>query len=268
MKNRLTLILAFALLTLFTSLHIGCEKVDLKSLQGLSNSDIVAGLREALDTAALSSSKTGSAVNGFLKNELIRLALPKELRPVLTVMKNVKRVPFLGEGLYSSISTKVDDFTTSLNRAAEAASGKAFPVFKTAITDMSISDGLGILQGGDTAATHYLREKTTAGLMKAFQPECTKMIEQVEVTKYYKDLAEVYNRAMPLVKPFLTSRATVADLPDKLEVDLPTYVTDRTIHGMFILMRGEEKKIRDNPLGYASDIIKKVFGSDEAKQKK
>lgn len=265
MKERITLVLIFGLLTLFTALHVGCGKEGILQNLGLSNGEITDGLRTALDTAARNASGLGSKVDGFLKNELIRLALPKELQPVLKVRDMAKGIPILGSGISAPLSSAIDKFTISLNRAAEASAGKAFPVFKNAITGMSITDGLVILQGGDTAATHYLRTKTTQGLMEAFQPVCKEMIEQVEVTKYYKELAGAYNTAMPLLKKYL--RVDWNDFPDQLNADLPAYVTDRSIHGMFVLMRGEEKKIRENPLGYASDIIQKVFNSKEAKAK-
>lgn len=265
MKKRITLVLTFGLLTLFTALHVGCGKEGLLQNLGLSNGEITDGLRTALDTAARNASGLGSKVDGFLKNELIRLALPKELEPVLKLRDMANGLGLLGNVASVPLSSAIDKFTTSLNRAAEASAGKAFPVFKEAITGMTITDGLGILQGGDTAATHYLRNKTTQGLMEAFKPVCKQMIDQVEVTKYYGDLASAYNTAMPVLKRLL--RVDWSDFPEQLNVDLPTYVTDRSIHGMFVLMRGEEQKIRENPLGYASDIIQKVFNSKEAKTK-
>lgn len=54
---------------------------------------------------------------------------------------------------------KVTEFETSLNRAAEEAAKKAAPVFVDAITNMSVGDGFAILNGNDTAATHYLEKK-------------------------------------------------------------------------------------------------------------
>ena len=246
-----------------------CEKNSvnnfLNSLK-LSNEDIVAGLKKALDIAAEDASKLGSKLNGFLGNKLIALALPDDLKPVQQLIDVSKRISPLGDKLSSGLQSVTDNFVVTLNRAAEAAAGKAAPVFKEAITKMTITDALGVLQGGDTAATHYLRKTTTEGLTTAFKPECEKVIEQVDVTS--KELADKYNSAMGNAAVAAAVAVAGLDLPKKLETDLPDYVTRRAIHGMYVLMRGEETKIRENPQAYAYDIIKKVFGSEEAKVKK
>ena len=264
MKKNILILAAFFLLLPLSFVQTSCDKRvnDFLNSLKLSNEDIVAGLRKALDIAADDASVLGSKVNGFLKNELIALAMPDDLKPVLQLIDLSKRVPVVGSVLSSGLQSVTDDFVVSLNRAAESAAGKAAPVFKKAITGMTITDAL----GGDTAATHYLREKTTEGLTVAFKPECENVINTVGVTSQYKKLADEYNDVMGNTAVALL--ASAAGLPKQLETDLPDYVTRKAIHGMYVLMRGEEKKIRDNPKAYAYDIIQKVFGSAEAKVKK
>ncbi len=268
MKKNILILAAFFLLLPLSFVQTSCDKGvnDFLNSLKLSNEDIVAGLRKALDIAADDASVLGSKVDGFLKNKLIALAMPDDLKPVLQLIDLSKRVPVVGSVLSRGLQSVTDDFVVSLNRAAESAAGKAAPVFKTAITSMTITDALGILQGGDTAATHYLREKTTEGLAVAFKPECENVINTVGVTSQYKKLSDEYNDVMGNTAVALL--ASAAGLPKQLETDLPDYVTRKAIHGMYVLMRGEEKKIRDNPKNYASDIIQKVFGSAEAKVKK
>ena len=94
------------------------------------------------------------------------------------------------------------------------------------------------------------------------------MIDKVGVTSEYKALADKYNDVMG--NALVASAVALAglDLPKELNTDLPGYVTGKALNGMYVLMRGEETKIRENPQAYAYDIIKKVFGSEEAKVKK
>ena len=271
MKKSIVILVAFFMLVPLSLVQTSCEKDNvnnfLNSLK-LSNEDIVAGLRKALDIAADDASVLGSKLNGFLGNKLIALAMPDELKPVLQLIDVSESVPVVGDVLSSGLKSVTDKFVVTLNRAAEAAAGKAAPVFKEAITSMTITDALGILQGGDTAATHYLREKTTDGLTVAFQPVCKEMIDKVGVTSEYKALADKYNDVMG--NALVASAVALAglDLPKELNTDLPGYVTGKALNGMYVLMRGEETKIRENPQAYAYDIIKKVFGSEEAKVKK
>lgn len=271
MKKYSVILSVLALLLPLSFVQTSCDKESVNEFLNkfkLSNEDIVSGLKKALDIAADAASKDGSKTDGFYKNQLIKLALPEELKPVTQLIDASKKIPFGGTVLSSGLQTVTDKFVVTLNRAAEKSAGKAAPVFKEAITGMTITDALGILQGGDTAAMHYLREKTTQGLTTAFKPECESVINEVGVTTQYKEMADKYNELMRNSLIATAIKAAGLDLPEKLEADLPDYVTRKAIHGMYILMGDEEKRIRENPKGYASDIIQKVFGSAEAKLKK
>ena len=140
---------------------------------------------------------------------------------------------------------KVTEFETSLNRAAEEAAKKAAPVFVDAITNMSVGDGFAILNGNDTAATHYLREKTYAPLKAKFMPTIKEAVTKAKVTSYWKPLATAYNK-LPGVK--------------KQNPDLDDYVCTKAINGLMTLISDEEAKIRKDPMAKVTDILKKVFG--------
>ena len=125
-------------------------------------------------------------------------------------------------------------------------------VFVDAVKSMTVSDGLSILQGGDNAATDYLKEKTSASLKEAFMPKIKASISKVQLTNKWEPVANAYNKAM-----LLTGGKAV-------DPDLNNYVCDRAISGLFMLIADEEKKIRKDPVARVNDILKKVFGSPEA----
>lgn len=206
----------------------------------LSSEEIAQGLKEALKVGTDKSASNASKIDGFLKNPAIFIPFPPEAQ------KMKKKLIDLGQ------ETKVNEFETSLNRAAEEAAKSAGPIFVNAITGMSISDGLAILKGNDTAATNYLRQKTYNELVKTFQPTVKKAIEKVEVTKYWTPLVNTYNK-IPMV--------------EKQNPDLEIYVTQLAVQGLFKLIKNEEASIRKDPAARVNDILKKVFGSKEAQGK-
>ena len=145
------------------------------------------------------------------------------------------------------LGKQVDDAILSMNRAAEDACKSAAPIFSNAIKQMSFQDAVGILKGSDTAATSYLKSKTTNPLTEAFRPVIESSLEKVDATKHWNTLITSYNK-LPLVR-------------DKINPDLAAYVTERSLSGIFYQVAVEEKEIRKNPLARTSDILKKVFGA-------
>lgn len=252
---------------------VACEKVNdvLKSL-GLSDTEIVAGLKEALNTAADTAQGSASKVNGFLKNEAIAIMLPDELKPVKQLVDKADDIPVVGAIVKNTLGNGVEDLRVAMNHAAEHASQGVLPIFKGAVKEMTITDGLQVLQGGDSAASLYLREKTYTKLEDKFTPVVKESMGKTEVNSYYETLSTNYNEVVEKVNAIpggmALVKAAVPDLPDRLDTDLSRFITTKGLDGLFTLMKGEEKKIRDNPLDYASDIIRKVFNSPEAREKK
>ncbi len=206
----------------------------------LSNEEIIQGLREALNVGANNSAGSASKIDGYLKNARLFIPFPPEAEEMKT--KLIK----LG------MKQKVNEFETSLNRAAEEAAKSAAPVFLDAIKNMSIGDGMAILKGADTAATKYLKDNTNAQLTAKFKPIVKDAIEKVKVTSYWNPLVTKYNK-LPGVK--------------KQNPDLEAYVTQRAIAGLFLLVADEEAKIRKDPMARVSDILKKVFGFNDGDKK-
>lgn len=200
----------------------------------LSNSEVVSGLKEALNVGTRNATNRVSAVNGFLGNSLIKILMPPEAKKIETTLRS------MGMGSY------VDKAITSMNRAAEDASGKAVPIFVNAITGITIQDGFSILKGPNDAATQYLKGRTTAELTSAFRPVIETSLNKVNATRYWAEIVTIYNR-LPTTK-------------QKINPDLVAYVTERALNGIFVNIAQEEAQIRTNPAARVTDILRKVFG--------
>lgn len=205
-----------------------------QSVSNLSNSDVTAALKQALQIGAQNASNRLSAVNGFFGNALIKILMPPEAKNVETTLRNI------------GLGNEVDNAILAMNRAAEDASAKAVPIFVDAITHMTIQDGLAILQGGNDAATQYLKAKTSASLTAAFRPVIQNSLAKVGATKYWTQIFTVYNR-IPTV--------------NQVNPDLTAYVTERALNGLFVTIAQEESKIRLDPTARVTSLLQKVFGA-------
>jgi Protein of unknown function (DUF4197) len=244
MKKMKKLLLLVAIPCLFVS----CDPATLEGIlsttqtkPGLTNEEVIAGLKEALKVGANNAVSFTSKTDGFFKNPFIKIPFPKEAENVKTFA--------LSHGLQS----QVDKFEMNLNRAAEKAAAEAVPVFVNAITSMTVEDGFNILKGDSTAATTFLRKATTAELTQKFSPIVQQAIDQVNLTSFYEPLATAYNAST-----ILTGKQAV-------NPDLKAYVTEKALNGLFFYVAQEEKKIRRDPQARVSDILKKVFGSLDGK---
>lgn len=207
------------------------------STPALTNAEVISGLKEALNVGIQNSVNLTSVTDGFLKNDAIRLPFPEDALKVKE------------KALEWGLSGQVEKFETTLNRAAEEATKEALPIFKDAILNMSIQDGFAILNGGNGAATTYLKNQTTAKLTEAFKPKVQEAISKVKLTEYWNPIITKYNGAMSLTGG------------QKINPDLNAYVTDKAISGLFHMVEIEENKIRQDPAARVTDILVKVFGS-------
>lgn len=207
---------------------------------GLTNEEVISGLKEALTVGIQNGANLASMQDGFFKNDLIKLPFPPD---VIRVKEKLMNDP-TGLG-----KKKVEEFELGINRAAEVASKKAAPIFIDAIKNMTISDGFAILKGNDNAATNYLRNKTTTKLTEAFSPVVQNAIDEVKVMSLWEKVTTAYNATT-----LLTGK-------DEVDTDLNKYITDRAISGLFTLVEKEELKIRKDPVARVTDILKKVFST-------
>lgn len=212
----------------------GAQKILQKatSKSSLSNDEIISGLKEALNVGANNSTAKLSMVDGFFKDAAIKILMPAEAQKVEQKLRSI------------GLGKQVDNAILSMNRAAEDAAKSATPIFINAIKAITIQDGLGILKGGDFAATNYLKGKTLSQLTEAFRPVIEQSLKKVDATKYWKTLFTTYN--------------TFSN--EKVNTDLTAYVTDKAMSGIFYQVGLEEQKIRKDPVARTTDILKKVFG--------
>ncbi len=200
----------------------------------LTNTDMVGGLKEALAKGAQQAIAKLGKTDGFLKNAEVAIPMPESLKKVDKLLRK------LGQG------KKADEFVATLNHAAEQAVPEAATLFADAISQMTVQDAQTILKGPDNAATEYFRKTSGVKLAERFKPLVEAATDQAGVTRSYKELLD---KAGPFAK--VMSKDT----------DLDTYVTDKTVDGLFKMIAAEEKLIRQDPLARSTELLKKVFGA-------
>ena len=190
-------------------------------------------VRQALSQSVdMAINRLGRA-DGYWANPQVRIPLPEALR---RVEKTLRRY---------GLERYAEDFAESLNRAAEAAVPAAKPALLAAIRDMSLNDAVGIVRGGEDAATRYFRMHTDAALHERLKPIVAQATARANVTAAYKRLMK---------------KATFLDkAADPGRLDLDAYVTRAALDGLYLLMAEEERRIRRNPLARTTDLLKKVF---------
>ncbi len=195
--------------------------------------DTVAGLKQALEIGTRNAVGLTSRENGFLDNPLIRIRLPGALDKMATGLLAV------------GFGAAVDELEVAMNRAAERAAGEATDVFWQGIRQMTFSDAVGIVNGGDTAATEYFERTTRDTLRARFEPIVSAKMDEVGVIRSYDQLAGRYE-AIPFA--------------NKPSFDPRDYVTDKSLDGLFAVLAEEERKIRTDPAARVTPLLRKVFG--------
>jgi len=211
----------------------GAQKT-IGSTGGLSNDEIIQGLKEALQVGTEKAVALVSKPDGYYQNPDIKIPLPE------SVQKAEKLLRAAGYG------EKLDNFDLSMNRAAERAAPQAKSIFGDAIKQMTFDDAQKILNGRDNEATLYFEDKTSARLQEAFKPIVKDAMGEVGVTKSFQDL-NAKAESMPFGK--------------SLSFDLDQYVTDGALKGLFKMLAEEEMQIRTQPAARVTDLLKKVFAS-------
>lgn len=200
----------------------------------VSEADASAGLKEALQRGADVAVGLLGKPDGFLRNPKVRIPLPSGLDSAAKILRG------LGQG------AQVDELVTAMNRAAEAAVPEARPLLRDAVSQMTVSDARKILTGGETSVTHFFADKTRKPLSARFLPIVTEQTEKVS-------LAEKYNA--------VASKASGFGLVKKEDANVQQYVTGKALDGLYTIIGEEEKRIRRDPVGTGSALLKKVFGS-------
>ncbi len=246
--NMIKKILPFILIFIFS----GCAELqqiarDIETPRPLTNQEVINGLRQALVIGSDSASKRLAEVDGYYRDELVRILLPPEAE---IITRNLSLLPG-GEKL-------IEDVILRINRAAEDAAREAAPVFARAVTNMTIQDGFDILRGENDAATKYLRSRTFDELFSLYQPKIQNSLDRplignVSASDSWNTLTSQWNRL---------AGSAVGRISDLKTVDtqLDRHLTNQALDGLFLKLAVEEEKIRTNPAARVTDLLRRVFG--------
>ena len=204
------------------------------SLGDLSNADASNGLKTALEKGVLAAVALLGKTDGFLGNPKVRIPLPGYLEDASKLLRNFG----LGE--------RIDELTTSINRAAEAAVPLGKDLLVSAVRSMNVLDAKNILSGGENSVTSFFADKTRAPLSVKFLPVVTQATANVGLANKYNEFA---------------AKAAGFGLVKKEDANIQQYVTGKSLDGLYLMIGEEEKKIRQDPVGTGSAILQKVFGA-------
>ena len=199
----------------------------------LSQADAASGIRAALERGAVSAVGLLGKTDGFLGNPKVRIPLPSFLEDASRLLKAVGQ------------QKRIDELVTSMNRAAEMAVPQAKPILLQAAKAVTADDAVRIVRGSDTSVTDYFAGKTRSSLTEKFLPIVTRSTERVA-------LADKYNA--------VASRASKFGFVKDEDANLQRYVTGKALDGLYLMIGEEERKIRRDPVGTGSALLRKVFG--------
>ncbi|MFN3883815.1 MAG: DUF4197 domain-containing protein [Rhodocyclaceae bacterium] len=204
------------------------------SLADISGKEASGGLKEALTQGATKAVDLLGRPDGFLGNPRVRIPLPGALEQAEGLMRAM------------GMGKQADELITAMNRAAEAAVPEAKKLLVDAVKQMSVEDAKAILTGGQDAATRYFERKTRGPLGQKFLPIVRKAIEKVRLKDTYERFAQ---------------KGARFGLIEEKDAHLENYVTEKALDGLYLMIAEEEKAIRENPVGAAGKLAKKVFGA-------
>jgi hypothetical protein len=255
MPTRFTVSLAAGLLSASVTVHAGLDDLfrsaggllegvpgSSTGGAGLSDAQIDAGLKEALSIGAERAVAVLASPDGFLGDPEVRIPLPGVLGQAADGLRAA------GQGRY------VDEFETTVNRAAEKAIPQTIDIVKQTVSNMSLQDVRGILTGGDDAATRYLREHAGGSLHAAVLPIVREATDGAGATAAYKSLKRQADGV-------LGGLGGLGGFVKTDTFDLDDYVADKTLDGLFVKLAAEEKAIRSNPVARSTELLKTVFGN-------
>lgn len=266
--------IVFISVILFTS----CELIDNlggNTIDELSNSEIVEGLKKALNIGTDSSTNSLSNTNGYYLDRLVKIPLPPETNVIYSNLSALEAYDITGQ-VVPLIEDQLENLVLSINRSAEDAAKQAAPIFTEAITNLTVVDGWDILHGtvpndslksetlfDSLAATKYLKNQTYLQLVDLYSPYLNSSLSKPfvlnksafeiweSITSNYNQIVSVANQAS-----LITGKTYNA-----INTDIGEFVTQKALDGLFFKVGEEEKKIRNNPYDWVDNIIQKVFGS-------
>lgn len=199
-----------------------------------SSSDMTKAVLDALSVGVQKAIKLLGEKGGYLNDAQVRIPLPEQLQYAEKLLRKI------GQDKYA------DQFIQRMNQAAEQSVTQTTKIFLDTIKGMSVKDAQSIVTGSDDAATVYFKDKTSDSLRSVIKPIVTSTMDESGVASAYKK--------------FISKSKYVSQYLDEDAVDLDTYVTNKTLDGLFLKLAEEEKLIRKDPIARTTDILQSVFG--------
>tara|TARA_R110002124_G_scaffold232201_2_gene397362 strand:- start:406 stop:1260 length:855 start_codon:yes stop_codon:yes gene_type:complete len=277
--------ITLSLLSSLLLLASACSKDDIGNFvndSDLSQEEIIQGLKEALIVGTDTSTSLLSASGGYFNDQAVKILLPENIRQSISTFQTksftVLGVNLTGQQLYDGysnsllginipgLSSKEDQLVVGINTAAEQAAATATPIFREAITGISISDATNILFGGDnTAATSYLEQETSSSLFANYEPKIDQALTSVKignssVVDSYEDFVNSYNDMLNTTVGIFGTIGSLTNMQTVSQTDLSAYATQKGLDGLFLKIGEEEKDIRENPIARVNSILQNVFG--------
>ena len=224
---------AFKIFGILAAITLGGQAFAL-DISDLTSKETASGLKEALTRGADVAISQLGKTNGFLGDSRVKIPLPESAQAVEKMMRTF------------GMKKQADELIEAMNRAAEMAVVEAKPILRDAVSKMSFDDARSILTGGDDAATQYFQRTTSEAIGAKFLPIVKKATAKV-------NLAGQYNK--------YAGKASKFGLVDEKDADLDSYVTQKALDGLFLMIAEQEKSIRKDPIGTGSNLLKKVFGA-------
>ncbi len=234
MKTKFTPLLGLALSAAIALGSFAVNNAWAISWSDISNQDASAGLKSALNSSTLKAVEKLAAADGFWNNPKVKIPLPGYLEDARGVMNAL------------GMKKQAEELHLAINRAAENAVGEAKPVFINAIKSMSVQDAKSIISGGQDSGTQFFKGKTSDTLRTKFLPIVKKATERVGLAQKYNEFA---------------GKGAKLGIIKGDQANVESFVTQKALDGLFLMMADEEKAIRADPIGKGTDIVKKVFGA-------
>ena len=234
MKTNFTPLAGLALSAVLALGSIAANNAWAISWGDISNQDASAGLKSALNSSTLKAVEKLAVADGFWNNPKVKIPLPGYLEDARGVMNAL------------GMKKQAEELHLAINRAAESAVGEAKPVFINAIKSMSVQDAKGIISGGQDSGTQFFKGKTSDTLRTKFLPIVKKATERVGLAQKYNEFA---------------GKGAKLGIIKGDQANIESFVTQKALDGLFLMMADEEKAIRADPIGKGTDIVKKVFGA-------
>jgi hypothetical protein len=233
-RRRSFFFMTSAILTVFAAAMVTYASPALAQLDRITSREAAAGLKAALEKGSTAAVASLGRTDGFLGNPQVKIALPESMQRAEKLMRR------FGMGKHA------DELILALNRAAEAAVPEARQLFVDSVRKMTVQDAKSILQGGDSAGTEYFRRSTEDQLRKRFLPIVKRATDKVGLALEYNNYAR---------------KGVGLGVVKKEDANLDDYVTQKALDGLFLMVAEEEQKIRKDPVGSGTAIIRKVFGA-------